>query len=245
MIEAFIVLLIGSVLIVILNNLPEKGHAPKKAENSVKKMFESFHEHEHEDGDKESDVDNTETSAENEKEELIRKADKLLSQNKLKEAEKIYIEVLKIDEKDVSSYKGLGQICFKEKDYKDAHEVFEKLTKLVPKDASNYCNLGMCCYKEDNFSSALKNYEKALSLEKKPNYFKNMGIVQIKLKKYDEASESLIEFLDNDKKDKEVFDLLLSIIGEITDKKKAKKVVSRLQKIDPENPILKRESSRL
>lgn len=243
MIEAFIVLLIGSVLIVILNNLPEKGHAPKKAESSVKKMFESFHEHE--DADKETIADDAEMSLKDEKEGLIKKADKLLSQNRLKEAEKVYIEVLKIDEKDVSSYKGLGQICFKEKDYKDAHEVFEKLTKLVPKDASNYCNLGMCCYKEDNFSAALKNYEKALSLEKKPSYFKNMGIVQIKLKKYDEASESLLEFLDNNRKDKEVFDLLLSIVGEITDKKKAKKVVAKLQKIDPENPILKRESSRL
>lgn len=241
MIEAFIVLMIGSVLIVILNKMPEKGGASKQTQNSVKKMFESFHKPKEEVAKEEG----KNREEEKNKNELIKKAESLLAENKIKQAEKTFIEVLKIDEKDVASYKGLGQICFIKKDYKDAHEIFEKLTKLVPEDASNYCNLGMCCYKEDKFAVAIKHYEKALSIEEKPNYYKNLGITQIKLKRNDEAADSLVGVLDKNEKDKEVFDLLLNILGEIKDKKKAKKVASKLLKIDPENSVLKRESKRL
>lgn len=240
--EAFLVLFIGAILIVVLNRLPEKDSEKRKKHplKSIRKMFESFHE---------ESIDPKETKKikkekRSRKEELLKTAEEYLLEGNQKEAEKFYIEVLKIDEREPKSYKGLGQICFERKNYKDAYEIFEKLTKLIPNDASNYCNLGMCCFKEKNFKEAIKNYEKAISIEKKPAYYKNLGITQIRLKKYNDASDSFITVLEK-KKDEEVFKLLLSIIPEIKDKKKAKKILLYLEGYDPKNVEVKRQLSKL
>ncbi|NTU69972.1 tetratricopeptide repeat protein [bacterium] len=243
MIEAFVVLLIGSILIVVLNKMPEKGIKVEKHKKAIDKFFEAFHktptkkiEDDNDNVDEHASMQQAELS---EKDKLLKEAKELLKEDKLKEAEEKYIEVLKIDEHDPESYRGLGNICFIKKDYKDAEEIFEKLTKISPKDGSNYCNLGMCCYKKDEFEKARENYEKALKIEKKPSYYKNLAITLIKLKEYDKALDNLLRSLDKNKKDKESFSLAISILDEIKDKKKQKKAATFLAKVNTKDSTLK------
>ena len=236
MIEVLIVIIIGFVLIFILNSLPEKNHKSNHPIESIKKIFEGF---------SDKDTDNQTDSVKEEKDKILAEAEGLFKAGKFKKAETKYLEVLKIDDKNVNSYKGLGQICFKQEDYSNAHDVFEKLTKLVPDDASNYCNLGMCCFKENNFSSAVKHYQKALSLDKKGAYYKNLGIVLIKLGKIDEAAKSLLDALSRNKHDASSFKLLFGLLTEIKDKWLLKRVILKLLEIKPDDAVLKRELSRL
>ncbi len=224
--EVLIFIAIGSVLIVILKRVPAKGSASKNLPDFVSGLFKGFKK-------EEAFGENESLKEGDKKQELLEKALKSLKDNKLKEAENYYIEVLKIDQKDPSSYKGLGQICFKNKNYKDALDIFQKLIELTPNDPSVYCNLGMCHFKEGDFKNALKNYNKALSIEKKSTYFDNLAITLFNLKKYQEAAEALKKALKIDKEDRKAKSLLVKILPKIKNKKDKKNIENLLLKLDP------------
>lgn len=65
---------------------------------------------------------------------LLNKADVLFKENKLNEAEKIYIEVIKKDPKNIKAYLSLGKIYLKWHNFGDAKASFRQVIKLNPKD---------------------------------------------------------------------------------------------------------------
>ena len=240
--EILVVLIIGSILIVILNKMPSKAssyHFPSFPK-SVVGLFSRFKKAE----EKGVSDEKEEARLNSKKEDMRDKAENFLKSEQLKEAEDAYIEVLKIDKKDLSSYKGLGKICLLKKNYGHALEVFKKISELSPNDSSSYCNAGICYFKEKKFKKAKENYEKALELERKPSYFKNLGIVLNSMKKYEEAADSLKESL-KEEKDEDSLKLAIKIIPKIKDRKKAKNILQFLLKLDPDSAVLKRELSRL
>lgn len=248
--EALVVLVIGTILIVVLKKLPDKEHH-KFLPDSVSKIFHRFKKAENqekaetkedirEDVKKEPIQDRS-----GEKADLLEKAERLLKEKKLKEAENLFIEVLKIDQKDEASYRGLGQICFERKNYKNALEVYKKLVEINLEDSSYHCNLGMCYFKEKKYKKAQDSYKKAIDIEEKTSYHKNLGITYYKLKKYEEAVSSLEKSLKMGEADQDSINLLIKILPKIKNKKKAKDILKFLLKLEPENTILKRELSRL
>lgn len=63
---------------------------------------------------------------------LLNKASGLVKNDKLDEAEKIYIEVLKKDPKSIRVYKSLGEIYLKRHNFGDAKAAFRQIKKLDP-----------------------------------------------------------------------------------------------------------------
>jgi len=185
------------------------------------------------------------SNKEDEKRKLLEEAEKFLAKDKLKEAEECYIKILKLDQKDVAAYKGLGKVYLKRKKYKYALEIFQKLVELSPKEAASYCNLGMCFFKKKNFKKAKESYEKAVVLEEKPAYYKNLALALNQLKSYEKAASVLEKSLKKYGKDEELIMLMMKIIPKIKDKKKIKGFVNFLLGLDPDNTVLKRELSRL
>ena len=69
--------------------------------------------------------------------------------------EKIYKEIIKLDNKNSDSYCALGTINAMRKKYKEALDFFLITIKLEPKNYFAFNNLGSICFKFQKFNEAL------------------------------------------------------------------------------------------
>ena len=107
---------------------------------------------------------------------------------RVKEAQKIYIKLLKIHKKNHLLFYFVGTTFLQLKKYDEAINNFEQSLKYNSFFPETYNNLGVALAEKKKYSFALNNYNKAISL--KVDYtdaYLNRGISFIKLLKYDEA----------------------------------------------------------
>jgi tetratricopeptide (TPR) repeat protein len=97
-------------------------------------------------------------------EELTEYASRLRSTNKYTGAEKVYLQILKIDHHHVSTYSRLGTLYSAQKNYGDAIECFQIATQLKP-SGTTYYNLGLAYFENRNFIKAIAAFEKAIMFE--------------------------------------------------------------------------------
>jgi tetratricopeptide (TPR) repeat protein len=126
---------------------------------------------------------------------LVEEARKLVKDDKLKEAEKLYIEVVSLDVKNIEAYRGLADVYLKLKEYKQAEQTSafvlrleKKLSKEIEKKDDNgqlrktvsnapelanaYVDLGYTFEMQGNLQKAVDNFAEALNLE--PNNPRNI-----------------------------------------------------------------------
>lgn len=115
-------------------------------------------------------------------------AKQLHTSGRVKEAQKIYIKLLKIYKKDHLLLYFVGTTFLQLKKYDEAINNFEQSLKYNSFFPETYNNLGVALAEKKKYSLALNNYNKAINL--KVDYadaYLNRGISFIKLLKYDEA----------------------------------------------------------
>ena len=118
----------------------------------------------------------------------LNKAKELHLSNKIKEAQKIYLKLIKSDKKNSIIFFLLGTTYLQQKKFEEAIKYLRRSVKIDPSYPNPYNNLGIALAETTNFTEAKVNYDKAIELNK--NYidaYLNRGITQNKLKKYDEA----------------------------------------------------------
>lgn len=91
-------------------------------------------------------------------------ADRLYREKKYLTAEKAYLEVLKLDHKNLLAYNRLGIIYSAQHNYGDAIECFEIAVRLVP-SAVTYLNLGLAQYENHNYIKAIATINKSIMFE--------------------------------------------------------------------------------
>jgi tetratricopeptide (TPR) repeat protein len=92
--------------------------------------------------------------------ELADYAGHLLASNKYTGAEKIYLQILKIDHRHTSTYSRLGKVYLAMKNSTNAIECFQIASQLSPDEATFY-NLGVAYYENRNPMKAIAAFEKA------------------------------------------------------------------------------------
>ena len=115
-------------------------------------------------------------------------AKQLHTSGRVKEAQKIYIKLLKIYKKNHLLLYFVGTTFLQLKKYDEAINNFERSLKYNSFFPETYNNLGVALAEKKKYSLALNNYNKAINL--KVDYadaYLNRGISFIKLLKYDEA----------------------------------------------------------
>ncbi len=115
-------------------------------------------------------------------------AKQLHTSGRVKEAQKIYIKLLKIYKKNHLLLYFVGTTFLQLKKYDEAINNFEQSLKYNSFFPETYNNLGVALAEKKKYSLALNNYNKAINL--KVDYvdaYLNRGISFIKLLKYDEA----------------------------------------------------------
>lgn len=145
---------------------------------------------------------------------LIAEGKELEQNDNLAEAEKKYIEIISLDEKNISAYEALGNIYFQKKNYKHAKEIFKYILKIffskkkilsseeIDQAAEAYLDLGLIYKIQGENKKALLNFQKAFQL--KPN-------------------------------DPKVLDSLIEISIILKNKTLAQKILENLKKVNPEN----------
>jgi tetratricopeptide (TPR) repeat protein len=107
-------------------------------------------------------------------------ADRLYEEKKWLAAEKAYLNVLKIDHKNITAYVHLGIIYSTQKNMPDAIECFSIATRLKP-SGSTFQNLALAFYDNRNYIKSIAAYEKAIMLEPHAQRYVGLGKAHLKL----------------------------------------------------------------
>jgi tetratricopeptide (TPR) repeat protein len=123
------------------------------------------------------DTEKTEKKAEREHRTVISEAKKLVGTNRLKQAEKKYLSIIRKDHKNIKAYQGLGEIYLEQKEYEGAVEVFKKVSELDPTNDFSFTNPGMALMQTNRFEEALHAYEHSVALNGKiPHRYVNLAL---------------------------------------------------------------------
>lgn len=114
-------------------------------------------------------------AASNKIEELTEYAGRLRKSNKYTSAEKVYLQILKLDHRHVATYGKLGTLYSAMKNSSDATECFQIATQLAP-SGPTYYNLGLAYYENRNPLKAVAAFEKAIMFE--PSVQRYVGLAK-------------------------------------------------------------------
>lgn len=182
---------------------------------------------------------NTKTAAANNAakiEELTDYARRLRAANKFTAAEKVYMQILKIDHRHVQTYSRLGTLYSAQRNYPEAIEAFEMSTKIKP-SGGTYYNLGLAFFENRNYMKAVAAFEKAVMFE--PTLQRYIGLAKA-FKKLDngprmiQALEQAVQLEASPK----VLWLLADAYDASRQPSKAEAVRQRIAEIDPKDERL-------
>lgn len=147
--------------------------------------------------------------------ELYIEADKLIKENDIDSAEKILIEIIGIDSKNIKAFEELGHLYFKEKNYEEAIQTFSHIIKLIEAG--------------DGIKEKFKNNEKIAEI-----YF-NLALVNNEIKKFDEALININQALKIEPNNPRYLDISIEISIINKDKILAISLYDKLKEVNPEN----------
>lgn len=143
-------------------------------------------------------------------------AKKLHLSGKIKEAQNIYLKLLKTYKENHLLYYFVGTTFLQLKKYNEAINNFERSLKYNSIFAETYNNLGIALAEKKKYSAALNNYNKAINL--KADYidaYLNRGISFNKLKKYNEAIHDFNFVTNSDPYNSKAFNSLGNVLKEL------------------------------
>ncbi len=102
---------------------------------------------------------------------LIDDAEALEKEEEFIPAEKIYIDIVSHNPKNVDAYEGLGHMYLKNDQLDQAKETFEFALKISPNDASVFVSLAELAMENNDYKTALEHLRKAVEKRaKNPKY---------------------------------------------------------------------------
>ena len=156
--------------------------------------------------------------------EMFEKAFKIHLEGKIKEAQKIYLKLVKKTEKKHNLFFLLATTYLQTEDYEKAINFFNKSIDIKSNFADAYNNRGIALYKLKMYHESIEDFNRAIEL--KDNYFDahlNKGISLRNLKKYDEAIQSYQNCIKLKSHDAKIYNNLANVFVELGNYDKALK----------------------
>ena len=177
---------------------------------------------------------------------LLDDANKLMSDDNLKEAEEKFIEIIGLDHHSSEAYWGLAQVYVKEKEFTQAKESLNFIIKLEKDDDRVHALLGEISYLEGDYKDAKEHLEKSIKLNKSiPAHHLDLAKVFVALEDRKSAQKSLIRAKKLEPKNPKTLYFLIenSIILGIKDE--ASEAFKEFKKQNPDNPKLNEWKSKI
>ncbi|MDM8535860.1 tetratricopeptide repeat-containing glycosyltransferase family protein [Desulfobacterales bacterium HSG17] len=124
---------------------------------------------------------------------MLQEIVRLHSQRNLNDAEVLCQQILSLEPDNPDANHFLGIIAFEAGNFPVAKIYVNKAISLMPHNASCYLNMGNIIQQEGDYHEAIKWYDKVLSFDyaEKHKVYNNLGVLQIKMGRFDEAIEKL------------------------------------------------------
>jgi tetratricopeptide (TPR) repeat protein len=178
--------------------------------------------------------------------ELLEEAQALAKEDDWKSAEGKYIEVIKIDAKNIEAYSGLGRLYAEHKKYNEARQIFEFLLKLNVATPELYLDIANLAWEENNLDEAKIYYLKALDLDGTQMIARiNLGLIYAEIGDKDSAAQQFGAALELDPKNPRYLDLLAESCIQIGQADLAKRALVNLKEVNPENQKIKEFKKRI
>ncbi len=168
---------------------------------------------------------------------LTEYASRLRATNKFTSAEKVYLEILKLDHRHVPTYSRLGTLYSAQRNFTDAIECFQMATQLKPSGATFY-NLGLGYFENKNYIKAIAAFEKANMFE--PTMQRYVGLAKaFKKTGEDEQMVAALEHAVEIEAVPRVLWLLADGYESVGRHDEAAGVRDRIRQVDPKDERLK------
>lgn len=167
---------------------------------------------------------------------ILAEADAAVKADKLDEAEKKFIEVIKADPKNLEAYRGLGKLYMEMEKYPEARETFLFLVKRKPSDGRAWNRLGMIAMTEGKFEDAREYFDKAVRADDMiaVRHF-DLGRAHKALGQESEAIEAFKEAVALEPGNPRFLDALVESAIMVGDKATAQSTLVKLIEANPEN----------
>ncbi len=169
--------------------------------------------------------------------ELIEYASKLRAVSNYPAAEKVYLEILKLDHRHAETYSRLGTLYSAMNNQTDAIECFQIATQLNPTGAT-YHNLGLAYYENRNSMKAIAALEKSVMFE--PTVQRHLALAKAlnKMGKGDQMIAALEQAANLDPTTKVLW-LLADAYAAAGRQDDQAHVYERIRKVDPRDKRMK------
>lgn len=210
MLEVTIIVLLAFALFVLLRHYPEVKEGSvlnEKKESMIKNFFAKFKR-------KSSDLEIAEAIISGQEEivapakveeildelkdfdpEIAKKlcqADQAFSEEDLRKAEDLSIEIISLDKRCDKAYINIGKVAFIRGHFEDATEAFKTAIKCNGKAAEAYFYLGKIFFRNENPTNAIEYLQKSINLEKgHAEWYGELGIAFMDVRQYAKAAKML------------------------------------------------------
>lgn len=167
---------------------------------------------------------------------LTQYADRLYVEKKWVAAEKSYLELLKLDHRNIIAYSRLGMLYSTQKQYADAIECFQIAAQIKP-SAITCQNLGLVYYENRNYIKSVAAMEKSIMFEPSANRYVAVSKACRKLADSNRVIQALEKAVELDPTPR-ILELLSDAYADAGKVEQAREVRARL----PKSPVQKNKS---
>ncbi|MBD3251095.1 tetratricopeptide repeat protein [Candidatus Uhrbacteria bacterium] len=161
---------------------------------------------------------------------LLQDAQRLTEQGNYQQAERIYLEILKIDARHFEAYRGLGKLYLTARQYKQARETFDFLVRIQGANDEVFSGLGSIAEIEGNLKEAELMRKRALELnERSGQRHAELAALYMKMENADAAWRHAMRATELDPTSPQALELSVSSAILVRNRKEAEERYERLR----------------
>lgn len=167
---------------------------------------------------------------------LIAEAESLAEDEDFAAAERVYLDLVKMDPSSVEAYEGLGSLYYRQRQYDDARLTFEYLAKLHGGAEVGYSGLGLVAAERGDLAGAAAAYQRSVAANPRAagNLY-NLAKVYEALEDLAAAADQVEEALQLEPENPRYLDYGATLAILQRDATTAEELTERLAAVNPEN----------
>jgi tetratricopeptide (TPR) repeat protein len=160
-------------------------------------------------------------------------------------SEQYYLDMIKLQPKNLTNYDLLGKFYLEQENFSDSQDIYLYLTNHQPGNPEFQARLGYCFFLNKQFAKAAQAYQKSLDLDStQPNRYYNLGLSWEGTGDLTQAAKNFETAISLEPSAKYYISLSMVYLKQNYGQK-AREVLLKAQKLEPENELVKTKLEKL
>ncbi len=160
--------------------------------------------------------------------------------------EKYYLDIIKLQPKNLANYDGLGRFYIERENFSDSRDIYLYLTSHQPANADYHARLAYCLYQVKDYQKAAESYKQSLALDStQPNRYYNLALCQEAAGDLASSVTSLQTATRLESGNIKYYLSLSAILTKTGNTQKAKEILQQAARLDPANATVKEKLASL